>query len=230
MGAVKILQRAIQVADDVEVSSVWAVPRGCDAGGAPVLVLAHGAGNDMHNPLLSYVHEQTAAAGLPCVKFNFPYKEQGRRAPDRPALLQACWRAVADAVREDPELAPSRLFLGGKSMGGRMASLLAASGYPCAGLVFLGYPLHPAGKPPSLRTDHWPRIRCPMLFIQGTRDRLCDLQRLRAALHGLEVPATLHVIEGADHSFKVLKRLGRGDMDVWAEIVAVTTAWMRGRA
>jgi predicted alpha/beta-hydrolase family hydrolase len=227
---VKIFHRPIQVDAGVMVSSVWAVPRGYRADAAPVLVLAHGAGNDMHNPLLSYVHERTAAAGLPCVKFNFPYKEQGRKAPDRPALLQACWRAVADAVRADPELAPSRLFLGGKSMGGRMASLVAASGYPCAGLVFLGYPLHPAGKPHSLRTDHWPRIRCPMLFIQGTRDRLCDLQRLRAALDGLEARATLHVVEGADHSFKVLKRLGRSDSEVWAEIVSVTTSWIRGRA
>lgn len=223
----ELVKRRIQVTEDIAISSVWAVPpRDYRAG----LVLAHGAGNDMNNPLLSFVHEALAERGVMTVKFNFPYKERGGKAPDRPPLLEQTWQTVIEAVRADAHLAPARFFCGGKSMGGRIASQLMAKGETCAGLVFLGYPLHPPGKPENLRVEHLPRITCPMLFIQGTRDALCDLVLLRGALQRVRAPAILHVIEGADHSFNVPKRVGRSVAQVQQEIVDVIADFLRQHA
>lgn len=216
--------------DEVEVSSLWTVPDGFRSGQDPALILAHGAGNDMNHPFLGHVAEGLAGAGALVVRFNFPYKEQGRKAPDRAPVLERTWRAVIDVVRADAELQPGALFLAGKSMGGRMASHVVATGASCSGLVFLGYPLHPAGKPDKLRVEHLDRIAVPMLFIQGTRDRLCQLDLLRPVLDQVKTPVDLHIIEGADHSFKVPKRLGRTEQSVWNEIVDVSARWMEGVA
>ena len=221
-----IFNRSIEVSDEIRVSSRWAVPEGYAGGSRSALILAHGAGNDMDNPFLSFVHEALARRGLLTVKFNFPYKELGRKAPDPTPRLEATWRAVVNTLRQDPELAPERLFLGGKSMGGRVASHLVAEGLACDGLVFLGYPLHPAGKPERLRAEHLARIKCPMLFVQGTRDPLCDLALLEPVLSSLGDRATLRRIEGGDHSFKLLKRQGRSEQAVWEEIVEVVAAWV----
>ncbi len=205
-------------------TSLWAIPDGYCRQAA--VILAHGAGSDKHHPFISFIHERLAERGFLSIKFNFPYKEQGRKAPDRMPVLMAAWRKIISAVRDDPELSPGKLFLSGKSMGGRVASLLVAEGESCEGLVFLGYPLHPPGKPEKLRAGHFGSIQCPMLFIQGDRDRLCELELLRAQLDRLKVPVTLYVIEGGDHSFKVLKRLGRSEEEVWAEIAGVMTSWI----
>ena len=171
------------------------------------------------------VHEALAQRGLLSVRFNFPYKERGGKAPDRPPLLEATWRAVARAVREDPELAPARLVLAGKSMGGRIATHLAAQGEPCAGVALLGYPLHPPRKPEKLRAAHLADIDVPLLFVQGTRDALCDLELLRATLAGLSAPVTLHLIEQGDHSFKVPKRSGRDASEILTEIIETIVEW-----
>jgi hypothetical protein len=153
------------------------------------------------------------------VKFNFPYKEKGGKLPDRPHLLMDTWRSVADSVANDSELAPRRQFHAGKSLGGRIASLLAAEGAAPAGLIFLGYPLHPPGKPDKLRIAHLGRIGCPMLFIQGTRDALCDLDILTRVLADLgDEKNVLYRVEGADHSFRVLKKLKRDTSDIYDEI------------
>ena len=220
----RLFERKIEVTPEQSITSVWAVSDSYD--GQCGLILAHGAGADMHHPFISHVHEGMAARGLLAVKFNFPYKEAGRKAPDRAPLLMATWRAVIAAVRRDRALAPQRLFLAGKSMGGRIASLVVAEGEPCDGLIFLGYPLHPPGKPDRLRAEHLARITCPMLFIQGSRDRLCELERLRQVLATLTAPVTLHVIEGGDHSFKVPKRMGRSEDEVWREIALVMGNWI----
>ncbi len=180
----------------------------------------------MHSPFLSFHHEAIAARGVLSVKFNFPYKERGAKVPDRAPLLEATWRALIAAVRNDIELGPARLFLGGKSMGGRIASQVVAAGEECAGLVFLGYPLHPPKRPERLRADHLPAISCPMLFIQGTRDTLCDLALLREVLARLQAPSTLHVIEGGDHSFRVLKRSGRRESDILREIAGIVARFL----
>lgn len=218
-------ERRISVGNG-SVSAVWAVPDGYRVGEGTAIVIAHGAGNDMHAPFITRVHEGLAARGVLSIKFNFPYKERGAKAPDRAPVLEATWHAVLEAVRRDP-LTPRRLILAGKSMGGRMASHIVAEGEVCDGLVFFGYPLHPARKPDKLRAEHLARVRCPMLFIQGTRDPLCDLERLARVLAPVTTPHTVHIIDGGDHSFKVPRRSGREEADVMAEIIDTTAAWVQ---
>ena len=204
-------------------SGVAALP---DAHDGTVVVLAHGAGSDMSTPLLVAVADALSERGFPTVRFNFPYTERGGRRPDPAPVLEACYRAVLAQVRADRELSPRRLVFGGKSMGGRMASHLAAAGEAVDGLLFLGYPLHPAGKPDRLRVAHLARISVPMLFLTGTRDALCRLDLLRAAVAPLP-HATVHVIDDGDHSFAVRRSSGRDAAAVRAELVEASVAWLR---
>jgi len=195
-----------------------------------MVILAHGAGGDMHTPFLSAVHEGLAERGYTAVKFNFPYKEAGRRVPDPTPVLEACYDRVIEALRADRDLGAARIVIGGKSLGGRMASHVAARGATVAGLLFLGYPLHPPGKPDKLRVAHLSAIRAPMLFFAGTRDPLCRLDLLRGTLGRLPVAVTLHVVEGGDHSFVVPKPLQRAPRAVWDEIVTVSGQWLASLA
>jgi predicted alpha/beta-hydrolase family hydrolase len=206
------------------VSAVIAHP---DATGkrATAVILAHGAGSDMNNPFLVRVHEELARAGHFSVRFNFPYKERKGRVPDPQRVLEDCYRAVLGAVRSAP-WCPPLLVIGGKSLGGRIASHLAAQDVDVDGLIFLGYPLHPPGQPHKLRTAHLPRIEVPMLFLAGSRDSLCRLELLRDALTQLQARATLHVITDGDHSFAVPRRAGRTAVDVLGEIMGVTIEWL----
>lgn len=215
----------IPIGGGASVSAIVAHPTS-HAASPTVVILAHGAGNDMNNPFLSAVHEGLAARGFVCVKFNFPYTEAHRRAPDRAPVLEDCYRHVIAALRSDQRLAPGRVVIGGKSMGGRMASHLAAQGEDVAGLLFLGYPLHPPGKEEQLRVAHLPKIHVPMLFFAGTRDPLCRLDLLQHTLTQLRAPAELHVIDGGDHSFNVPKRMKRTARDVWDEIIRVSGEWL----
>jgi predicted alpha/beta-hydrolase family hydrolase len=180
----------------------------------------------MDHPFLVHVQEALAERGLLTVRFNFPYKEIGRRAPDPPALLEATWSAMIDRLAGDPLLCPGRLFLGGKSMGGRLASNLVARGTRADGLVFLGYPLHPARAPERPRAEHLPRIPCPMLFVQGSRDPLCDLDLLRRVLQHMSAPTRLHVIQDGGHSFELPKSAARLREQVWDEIVETVAEWI----
>lgn len=214
--------RRFDIADGRAVSGVVALPQG---GAAVTVVLAHGAGNDMTSPLLVAFADALAEGGCAAVRFNFPYKERGGRAPDPAPVLEACYRAVLAQVRADPDLQTKRLVIGGKSMGGRMASHLAAAGAAVDGLLFLGYPLHPAGKPTQLRAAHLQHISAPMLFLAGTRDTLCRLDLLRTALAGLP-KATLHVVDDGDHSFAVRVRSGRDQAAVRRELVDTSLAWL----
>lgn len=182
------------------------------------LVWAHGAGGTMNHPHLTIVAEGLSAEGIEVFRFNFPYTEAGRKAPDKQEKLEACYWGVAKTVAEDAD----RLFLGGGSMGGRIASHIVADGFPAAGLAFQSYPLHPPGKPERLRTEHLPRIALPMLFIWGTRDSFATRDLLQQTLNGLP-NATLHPIEGADHGLKVK---GRTQKEVLGEVVATISAWI----
>ena len=186
--------------------------------GDTYLLLAHGAGGNLHTPALSAYAGALAAAGVGAVRFNFPYAEAGRRVPDRQPILERCYAAVAAHVR--PQV--SRFYLGGRSMGGRIASHVVASGAVAAGLVFLSYPLHPPGRPDRLRAAHLPKIGIPMLFLHGTRDAFADPTLLRRVLQGLPT-ATLHDIEGADHGLTVRNRPAA---DVIRELVDVTVRWL----
>jgi hypothetical protein len=224
---VKKLKRKIVVDEYTTVSSVWAVPEDFRAGQADALILAHGAGNDMNHPFLSFVHESLAAEGWLTIRFNFPYKEQGKKAPDVAAKLERTFRAVLLQARNDEALKPRRLFIGGKSLGGRIASQLAAQGEDVAGLVFLGYPLHPPAQPAKLRVAQLKDISCPMLFISGSKDPFCQLNHLKQTLKSLKRRTNLYIIEEGDHSFQVPQHTGRTEKDVWREIVSVISRWLK---
>lgn len=194
-----------------------------DEASGVAVALAPGAGTSMDNPLLVAVAEGLAGRGHTVLRFNFAYHEKGSRRPDPPKKLIATYRAAADALRAR---GPGKLVIGGKSMGGRMASMLAAEGYACDGLVFLGYPLHPAGKPEQLRDAHLGDVRAPMLFVQGSRDALCDLTLLRPVIARLDGRATLHEVAGGDHGFEVRKSDGRSPESVIEEVIGAAAGWI----
>jgi uncharacterized protein len=207
------------------VSAGVALSRDQRPGRTPLVILAPGAGVDRRHASLTGIQEALADAGWPTVTFNFPYREAGRRIPDPRPVLEGCWRFVLDAVRKEPRLAPPWVVIGGRSMGGRIASHVAADGADVRGLVFLAFPLHPAGRPGTERAAHLARIAVPMLFVQGSKDTLAEPALLAAVLR--ELPrATLHEIAGADHTFRIPRRAGRDDASVRAEVVGAVIAWL----
>jgi predicted alpha/beta-hydrolase family hydrolase len=190
-----------------------------------LLVLAHGAGAGMRHPFMQHVAEDLAAEGIATLRYQFPYMDAGGGRPDPPAVAEA---AVCVAVGKARALAPDLpLFAGGKSFGGRMTSSAQAHAplEGVRGLVFFGFPLHPAGRPATARAAHLERIMVPMLFLQGTRDALAVLDLMRPVCDHLGGRATLHVVDGADHSFAVLKRSGRTNAEVLRELAATVSAW-----
>ena len=205
----------LQVSERIgDVGAIWQRPRGARA----VLVFAHGAGAGMHHAFMEAAASRLSDRGIASLRYQFPYMDAGGRRPSpRPVLWATVRAACAEGARRAEELP---LLAGGKSMGGRMTSLAASEeALPgVAGLVFFGFPLHPAGKPSTERGDHLAAVACPMLFLQGTRDKLAELELLRPICDGLGARAQLHVVEGGDHSFHVLKRSGRTDDEVLAEL------------
>ncbi|MDQ3952168.1 MAG: alpha/beta fold hydrolase [Actinomycetota bacterium] len=194
--------------------------------GRAVVVLAHGAGAGMRSEFMAFQAEALAAAGLVCLRFEFPYMQAGRKSPDKAAVLEDAWRRVAEAARERAGDRP--LVLGGKSMGGRIASQAVAEGAPADGLVFHGYPLHPPGRPDRIRKAHLPDVPVPMLFVEGTRDPFCPLDTLRDVIAETGLDAQLAVIDDGDHSFKVRAASGRSTRDAWGEAAARTVEWIDG--
>ena len=194
------------------------------------LILGHGAGAPQSSGFMVGFAEALARRGADTVTFNFPYMEERRRLPDRAETLEACFRDVIDAVRAHGDLETGRLVIGGKSLGGRMASHVAAAGFAgLAGLVFLGYPLHPPGRPEQLRSRHLARIQEPMLFVQGTRDAFGTPEELAPILASLGLRASLHVVEGGDHSFAVPKRGPVSQPEIYAGIQDEIARWLRAR-
>jgi predicted alpha/beta-hydrolase family hydrolase len=254
------------------------------------LILGHGAGANQLHPFMRLFAGGLAERGLDVLTFNFQYMEQGRRVPDPKAKLEACYRAVIEAAREHKKLKGNRVVIGGKSMGGRIASQVAANLLECggltplsnfsaeanrksktqktikkrssgpiaraaarniapaasrdvsqttandvskseaddiAGLVFLGYPLHPPGKPDQLRDAHLPQITAPMLFVQGSRDAFGSAEEIRATIKKHHLPATLHIVEGGDHSLKVPKSSGLSQQKVYDSAMAVIARWLK---
>jgi predicted alpha/beta-hydrolase family hydrolase len=194
-------------------------PRAC-------YVFAHGAGAGMSHASMETVAAGLAARGIATLRYQFAYMEKGSKRPDAPAVAHAAVRAaVAEAGRRFPALP---LIAGGRSFGGRMTSQAQALS-PLPGvraLAFLGFPLHPAGKPSSDRAKHLADVKIPMLFLQGTRDALAELSLLKPVVKGLGERATLHLADGADHSFHVLKSSGRNDREVLTEILDAFAAWV----
>ncbi len=219
------VERRIRVPDAGAVSALLLVP----ARPRALYVLAHGAGAGMRHAFMEAIAQRLAARGTGTLRYQFPYVEAGSRRPDSEPVLLATVRAAVAAGREAAGELP--LLAGGKSMGGRMTSRAAAA-EPLpgvAGLVFLAFPLHPAGQPGISRADHLANVNLPMLFLQGARDTLADLALLRPVLERLGPRATLRVIEDADHSFHVPKRSGRTDGQVLDELAAAVAEWRAER-
>jgi predicted alpha/beta-hydrolase family hydrolase len=212
----------------VEVSGAAEVSASVHGAGPTLVVLGHGAGSDRRAGLLVRFADALAATGRGVLLYNFPYSEARRRRPDAPAVLEATTRAVDAYARA--ELAARRVVHGGKSMGGRIASLASAAGMPADALVFLGYPLHPPGRPERLRDGHLDDIPTPMLFLQGTRDAFARRELLMPVIERLGARARLRWIEDGDHSFAVRKSSGRRAAEVETELVNVTGDWLRAHS
>lgn len=200
---------------------------------APVLVLAHGAGAGQRSPFMSSFAEAMCARGVTAVTFDFPYMQHRRRAPDRAPVLEGAWRAVVAHVASTGA-ADGGLVIGGKSMGGRMAShVLSDPARPLpsvAGLVLLGYPLHPPGQPDRLRVAHLPALATPTLVVQGSHDTFGTGEEVRRAFSAVPAPVDWLVIPGGDHSFKVPRRGGQTQADVLRGIHDSVSAWVRARS
>ena len=192
------------------------------------IVIAHGAGAGMDHPFLAGFARAIADEGVAALRVNFPYMEAGRRSPDRPAVAVAALVAAFDTAkaRAKPR---EPVWMGGKSFGGRMASVAVSEGLPAAGLVFLGYPLHPPGKPDRVRDEHLYEIEVPMLFLQGTNDPFATPGVLKPVLKRLGKRATLHAVEGGGHSFEV-RGVKRDARETGASLAPVAAAFMRAHA
>ncbi len=194
------------------------------AEGFAILVCAHGAGGRMDDRSMTKTAEVLRSRGIGVVRFNFLYSERGSRRPDTMPSLKQCYSAVVTRARE--ELVPKFLLIGGRSMGGRVGSMLAAEGFACDGLLLLAYPLHPAGQPEKLRDGHLKSIGIPTLCLNGTRDPLCRQELMDVAVAKLGANWTMHWVDDADHSFHVRKSSGRTDADVMREIGEATSIWL----
>ena len=190
----------------------------------PLFVCAHGAGGNMSDRAMLATANAFRAHGIGMVRFDFLYKARGSGRPDPMPVLMETTAAVVARVRE--ELSPKRVVIGGRSMGGRAASMLAADGYAADGLLLLAYPLHPAGQPAKLRDAHLSKIRMPVLAFSGTRDPLCTRALMERALTTVTTSWEMRWIEGADHSFHVLKSSGTNDAAVMDSIAAQSAEWL----
>jgi hypothetical protein len=188
-----------------------------------VFVCAHGAGGHMADASMLRLAAAVEAAGFEVVRFNFPYRESGSKRIDPMPVLKESFASNVARILEKRR--PRHLIIGGRSMGGRVASMMAAEGFACDALLLAAYPLHPAGEPQKLRDAHLPRIACPVLCLNGTRDPLCRRDLMDIALEKVSASWTMHWIEAADHSFRVLKSSGRTPADVDAEVTDAAARW-----
>jgi predicted alpha/beta-hydrolase family hydrolase len=207
-----------------ETTAVYEPPTSAGGAERAVYVCAHGAGGNMSDRGMLASANALRARGIGVVRYNFVYAEKKSGRPDRMPKLMETVVAVVDRVRA--ELGPRKLVIGGRSMGGRAASMLAAEGFAADGLLLLAYPLHPAGAPEKLRVEHLPQIRMPVLFLSGTRDALCTPELMERAVATMTAPVEMHWVEGGDHSFHVLKSSGRTGAQVLDEIADVSGRWI----
>jgi len=215
-----------RVAVDGEETSALYEP--ADGNQRAVFVAAHGAGGNMMDRSMAAVAATLRGHGFGVVRFNFLYKEKKSGRPDPMPKLMRTFAAVVDRTRAELGSELNRLVIGGRSMGGRAGSMLAAEGFAADGLLLLAYPLHPPGKPEQLRDAHLPRITMPVLCFSGTRDPFCTPDIMRRVLTTVRTPWEMHWLDGADHSFHVLKSSGRTDAEVLAEVGDVSDRWLTG--
>ncbi len=216
----------------------WTVPVGSDTTSAAadspsssdtgiVFVCAHGAGGNMNDRAMLQIAGELGSRGIGVVRFNFLYKEKKSGRPDPMPRLEAAFAAVVDKTRN--ELKPKKLVIGGRSMGGRAASMMAAGKFDCDGLLLLAYPLHPPGHPEKLRDAHLPSIEVPVLCFCGARDPFCTPSLMDKAVTTVKTDWEMHWVDGADHSFHVPKSSGRTDADVIKEVGETTARWGQTR-
>ena len=222
----------VQVNDKEAVTALLYTAAKKDRAGVTV-VLGHGAGASQTSGFMRMFAKGLAARGLDVMTFNFVYMEQGRSVPDHKHKLEGCFRAVIEAALKNKKLKNNRVVLGGKSMGGRIASQVMAGedreafADDVAGLVFLGYPLHPPGQSLKLRVEHLEHIKKPMLFVQGTRDALGTPEEIKPYVKNLRPAAKIHEIEGGDHSFKAPKKFGKTQEQIYADAMDEIVRWAK---
>jgi predicted alpha/beta-hydrolase family hydrolase len=205
-------------------------PSGPARGADRAVLLAHGAGSDRCEPGLAAVAAALGAAGIPSLRFDYPYRSAGRRSPDSARVLEAATREAVSQLAGRTKLRVAELVLGGRSMGGRVCSMLAAHAedpVQVAGLVLLSYPLHPPGRPEQLRVEHFERLRAPVLFVSGTRDPFGTPDELRGAAKALKDDVTFHWVADAGHGLEPPRRSGRAADEVRAEVAEVVVDWVR---
>ena len=219
----------IKIKVDAEVvSAVVSVPDTLNANSKTGLIFAHGAGNDMNHPLLVSVSKGLAEKGFITLRFNFPYKEKGIKRPDPQGKLIQTWLCAYNFLNSGYTFKSDKIIAVGKSMGGRVASQMVSEGLmDVDGLIFLGYPLHAPGKKDTLKDAHLYHIQVPVLFFAGTRDSLCDLSRLNGVLDKLICQWDLEIIDGGDHSFKLLKSDPRSQKDVQIQVLSKCLDWLK---
>jgi uncharacterized protein len=219
--------------EDQTTAYVYSANRKTQAG--MTVVLGHGAGANQLSGFIQLFANGLAQRGMDVVTFNFLYTERGRGAPDHKTKLESCYRSVIETVRAQKKLKTNGLVIGGKSMGGRIASQVAAAvteqgdelAQAISGLVFLGYPLHPPGNPDKLRAEHLKSIRAPMLFVQGTRDSLGTPDEIQPIIKKFRLPARIYSIEGGDHSFKAPKKFGLTQEEIYERAMDEIDGWVR---
>lgn len=227
IGGIKMVEQDLLITvDEVrQVSGALSRPEKTAKAAAGV-VLAHGAGNDRNHPLLVALSRGLSPVGYAVLRFNFPYREFNRNTPDPQPVLERSWKAALETLRQHV-VAGGPVFGAGKSLGGRLASQMAAAGtLDLEGLIFMGYPLHPPGKTDRLRDGHLYQIERPMLFFAGTRDPFCELSHLLRVLNRLRAPWELEVIEGGDHSFKLPAAAERTNDPVYGRLLQRSVEWL----
>ncbi|MBW1642759.1 MAG: dienelactone hydrolase family protein [Deltaproteobacteria bacterium] len=218
---------SIKVNEKETVSGIISIPKNHTSGENIGVMIAHGAGNDMHNALLASYADGLTASGCLCLRFNFPYKEKGRKSPDSPKLLAETWLAAYNFFKESSDYKPCPIIAAGKSMGGRIASEMVANKLlPAERIIFLGYPFHAPGKKDNPRDAHLYNIHIPMLFFAGTRDPLCNLEKLKEVLKNLSTSWELETIEGGNHSFNLPKNASANFQDIINIMVNKTLSWI----
>lgn len=204
-----------------DIGKITALQTDPTRGGKWIFVYAPGAGSNLHDPFGAFAARELGERGITTIRFEFPYMAAGRKGPDRPPVLEATWCAVIEALREPKR----KIVVGGRSMGGRIASQVVAEGTKVDALALFAYPLHPPGKPDALRIEHLPKLKLPTLFVSGTNDAFGKPDELRVAAKRVR-GAKLHLLDGADHGFSVKKSSGRTKTDVYGEAVAALADWL----
>ncbi|WP_319408911.1 alpha/beta family hydrolase [uncultured Desulfosarcina sp.] len=217
----------IHLGNQEHVSAIIAGPDNPSQTNGAGLIIAHGAGNDMSNPLIVAVADGLAIAACVTLRFNFPYKEKGKKSPDSQEKLIHTWQCAYEYMKTNQKFPVARIIAVGKSMGGRVASqMVAEAQMDVAGLIFLGYPLHAPGKTDQLRDAHLYRIKVPMLFFAGTKDPLCNMDKLKTVMDNLPCPHDLEIIDGGNHSFKLPQSSSRSETDMHRKILGKCVAWI----